>query len=116
MSDCQHIVKHKLTRTVTWHSPGFYLGQIKTKAHKIDFILVSKRCQSGVNGEKTKVFPAADVSSDHDLLMMTMKVTLASRQRQDYARLCYDIEKLKDTTISEKFRNTLGGKFAHLLL
>ena len=104
------LLKHKLTRTATWHSPG------GLHHNQIDFILVSKRCQSGINGAKTQVFPGADVGSDHDLLMMTMKVKVASRQRQDYARLRYDIEKLKDTTILEEFHNTLGEKFALLLL
>ena len=78
----------KLTRTTTWYSPeGLHHSQI-------DFILVSKRYQSVINGAKTQVYPGADVCSNHDLLMMTMKVTVASRQRQDYARLRYDIEKL----------------------
>ena len=82
------LFKHKLTRTATWHSPG------GLHHNQIDFILVSKRCQSGINGTKTRVFPGADVISNHYLLMMTMKAKLASRQRQDYARLRYDIEKL----------------------
>jgi len=85
------LFKHKLTRTAIWHSPrGLHHNQI-------DVILVSKRCQSGINGAKTRVFPGADVGSDHDLLVMTMKVKLASRRSQDYSRLHYDIEKLKYT-------------------
>ena len=59
---------------------------------------MSKRFQSGINRAKTRAFPAADVGSDHDLLLMTMKVKLTRRQRQDYERLRYDIKKLKDTT------------------
>ena len=91
------LFKHKLTRTATWHSPG------GLHHNQIDFVLVSKRCQSGINGAKTRVFPCADVGSDHDLLMMTMKVELASRQRQDYARLRYDIGKSRTQQCSKNF-------------
>ena len=104
------LFKHKLTRIATWHSPGHLHD------NQIDFILVSKGCQSGINGAKTRLFTGVDVGSDHDLFMMTMKIKLARRQRQDYERLHYDIEKLKDPTTLEEFRNTLGGKFAPLLL
>ncbi|XP_069982173.1 craniofacial development protein 2-like [Penaeus vannamei] len=103
------LFKHKVTRTTTWHSPG------GIRHNQIDFILVSKRYQSGINGAKTRVFPGADIGSDHDFLMMTMKVKLA-RRTENHVRLCYDINKLNDTTIIEEFRATLGGKFAPILL
>jgi len=48
--------------------------------------------------------------------MMTMKVKLARRRTENHARLCYDINKLNDTTIIKEFRATLCGKFAPLLL
>ena len=96
--------------TLFKHSPG------GLHHNKIDFILVSKRCQSRINGAKARVIPGADIGSDHDLLMMTMKVKLTRRQRQDQARLCFDIEKLKDPTILNELRATLGGKFTPLLL
>ena len=103
------LFKHELTRAATWHSPCLHHNEI-------DFILVSKRCHSEINGAKTQVFPGADVGSDHDLLVMTMKVKLTRRQRQDQARLCCDIEKPKDPTILDELRATLGGEFAPLLL
>ena len=65
---------------------------------------------------KVRVFLGADIGSDHDLLMMTMKVKLTRKQRQDQARLCFNIEKLKGPTILNELRATLGGKFAPLLL
>ena len=64
----------------------------------------------------TRVFPGVDIGSDHDLLMMTMKVKLTRRQRQDHTRLHFDIERLKDTAILDEFRDTLGRKFAPLFL
>ncbi|XP_027212995.2 craniofacial development protein 2-like [Penaeus vannamei] len=104
------LFKNKITRTTIWHSPG------GIRHNQINFILVSKKYQSRINGAKTRVFPGADVGSDHDLLMMTMKVKLASRRTENHARLCYDINKLNDTTIIEEFSATLGRKFAPLLL
>ena len=64
----------------------------------------------------TRVFPGADIGSDHDLLIMAMKVKLIRRQRKDHTRLRYDIERLKDTAILDEFRATLGRKFTPLLL
>ena len=65
---------------------------------------------------KDSSIPGADIGSDHDLLMMTVKVKLTGRQRQDQARLRHDIEKLKDSAILDKFRTTLGLKSAPSLL
>ena len=72
---------------------------------------MSKRCLSGINGAKTRLFLGANIGSDHDLLMMIMKVKLTRRQRQNQAKLRYDIEKLKDSAMLDEFRVTLGGKF-----
>ena len=48
--------------------------------------------------------------------MMTMKVNLTRRQRQDQARLRYDVEQLNDAAILDEFRATLGEKSAPLHL
>ena len=69
------LYKHKTSRTTTWHSPrGLYHKQIY-------FILLSKRSQSGVNGAKTRAFPSADVGSDHDLVVVTMKIKRKKRSK-----------------------------------
>ena len=100
MCDSQHSFKHKLPREAIWHSSG------GLHHNDIDCILIRKRCRSRIYGAKTRVFPGADVGSEHDLLVMTMKVKLTRRQRRDQAGLSYDVEQL----------NTLGGKSASLHL
>ena len=66
---------HKASRRWTWHSPN---GQHHTQ---IDYILVRKRFRSGVNIARTRSFPGADIGSDHDLLMMTLRLRLKKNQQ-----------------------------------
>ena len=82
---------------------------------QIDYILIQNRFKSGINREKTRTFPGADIGSDHDLVMMKFQVRLnkQSKSRNNWIR--FDFEKLKDATISNEFKATLGKKFTHLL-
>ena len=57
---------HKLSRTATWHSPN---GQVH---NQIDFIL-TLQCAN------TRMFPGADISSNHDLVLATFKLRLKAR-------------------------------------
>ena len=66
----------------------------------------------GIKRSQSLVFPGADIGSDP----LTMKLKLARRQKQNHARLRYDINKLKNKRILEEFRAILGGKFSPLLL
>ncbi len=104
------LFRHKRTRTVTWHSPGGITH------NQIDFILVQKRYQSSINGAKTRVFPGADIGSDHELLMMTMKLKLKAHKKEQFVRIKYDVDKLKDPQVLSDFQATIGGKFGPLLL
>jgi len=101
---------HKASRRSTWHSPN---GQV---SNQIDFILVSKRFKSGIYTNRTRTFPGADVGSDHDLVMMTMKTRLSKRKKQKNPRIKFNLEKLNDKAIAEVFQAKIGGKFAPLLL
>jgi len=104
------LYRHKRSRTVTWHSPG------GISHHQLDFILVQKRYQSSINGAKTRVFPGADINSDHELLMMTLKLKLKAQKKRQSTRIRYDLDKLKNPQILEEFQVTIGGKFGPLLL
>ena len=66
---------HKTSRRWTWHNPH------EQHHNHIDYILVRKRFQSGVNSTRTRSFPGADIGSDHDLLMMTIRLRLKKNQQ-----------------------------------
>ena len=99
---------HKPSRTTTWHSPN---GLVH---NQIDFILTPQRFKSSINKAKTRTFPGADVGSDHDLVMTTIKLKLLAKRTPQSPRIRFDLEKLKDPGIAEVFQAQVGGKFATL--
>ena len=58
------------SRRWTWHISNWQ------HHNQINYILVRKRFQSGVNIARTQSFPAADLGSDHNLLMMAFHLRL----------------------------------------
>ena len=101
---------HKASRRWTWHSPN---GQYH---NQIDYNLVRKRFRSGVSIARTRSFPGADIESDHDLLMMTLRFRLKKISKPKHTRLKFDLEKLKDPNVLETFRAMIGGRFAPLTI
>ena len=93
---------------MAWHSPN---GQ---QHNQIDYILVRKRFQSGVNIVRTRSFPGADIGSDHDLLMMTFHLRLKRISKSKHTRLEFDLEKLKDSNVLETFQTMIDRKFSPL--
>ena len=67
---------HKASRRTTWHAPN---GQYR---NQIDFKLTSKRFKSGISTNKTRTFQGANLRSDHDLVMMTMKKKLSKKEAE----------------------------------
>lgn len=51
----------------TWHAPNGH-------SYQIDFIMASNKLSSCIQIKGTRTFPGADVGSDHNLVMMTIKV------------------------------------------
>ncbi|XP_069972111.1 uncharacterized protein [Penaeus vannamei] len=100
---------HKISRRVTWVAPD---GITK---NQIDYILVEKKCSSSINGHKTRSFPGADVGSDHNLAMTTMKLKLKKIQRPPSSRIKYNTSRLKNAETLETCKIKIGGKFAPLL-
>ena len=99
----------KPSRKTTWHSPD-------GKTHNmIDHILINKRFQTSVNLAQTRTFTGADIGSDHDLLMTSLRVKLKRTKKGKSPRIKFDLEKLKDPDIAAEFQATIGGKFAPLL-
>ena len=54
---------------------------------------------------KTRTFPGTDIGSDHNLVIMNFKVRL-KKQRKSRNWIRFDMEKLKDATISKEFNAT----------
>ena len=61
---------HKPSRRWTWHSPD------RKHHNQVDYILVRKRFQSGVNVNRSKSFSGPDTGSVHDSVMVTFRVHL----------------------------------------
>ena len=99
---------HKPSRRWTWHSPGDQYH------NQIDYIMVPKRFQSGVNTTRTRSFPGADIGSDHNLVLMTFRLRLRKINKTKFSRPRYNLEKLEDPAIKEEFQTRIGGRFAPL--
>ena len=95
---------HKASRRWTWHSQN---GQ---HCNQIDYILVRKHFRSEVNIARTQSFPGTEIGSDHDLLMMTFRLCLKKISKPKHTRHKFDLEKLKDPSVLEIFKATLGGR------
>ena len=101
---------HKASRRWTWHSPN---GE---HHNQIDYIMVKRRFHTSVNIAKTRSFPGADIGSDHDLVMMTLRLRLKKVDKEGPTRIKFNLDKLKDPEVLEAFQARIGGKFAPLLL
>lgn len=101
---------HKLSRRITWHSPD------GVTHNQIDYILVDRRFQTGINRPKTRTLNKTDIGSDHDPVMMTFRMRLSKEKKVSQRRTKFDLEKLKDREVAEKYRSELAGRFAPLLL
>lgn len=62
--------RHKMSRRITWTSPD---GLTR---NQIDYIMIDRKCATSINGNRTRSFPGADIGSDHNLVMMTLKLKL----------------------------------------
>ena len=101
--------KHKESRKWTWHSPNHAYH------NHIDYILTKTIFRSSVNLQQTRTFPAADVGSDHDLLMMTFRLKLKRVKKDKFNRIKFDLNKLKSPSILDQFNSIIGGKFNSLI-
>ena len=83
--------------------------------NQIDFIMIKQSFQSSVNNAKTRSFPGADIGSNHELVMMTLRVSLQRTKIHGNIKIRFSLEKLKDPNIAECFWATIGETFAPLL-
>ena len=82
----------------------------------IDFILTPLRFKSSINRAKTRTYPGADVGSDHDLVLLTMKMKLKKKHQSANPRIKFNLVKLHDPAVAEVFKAKLGGRFGALSL
>ena len=68
--------------------------------------------KSSVNKANTRSFPGADIGSDHDPVLATIKLKLKTKCFTKSPRIRFITEKLKDPKIAEVFQAKVGGKFA----
>lgn len=101
---------HKTSRRTTWHSPN---GKVH---NQIDFILVPQKLKSSINKAKTRTFPGADIGSDHDMVLLTLKLKLKKNNKQGSPRIRFNVDKLNDPEIASIFEAKVGGRFAALNL
>ncbi|XP_055865177.1 uncharacterized protein LOC129922560 [Biomphalaria glabrata] len=99
---------HKKSRITTWHSPN---GE---HHNQIDYIMVQQSFKTSIHTAKTRSFPGADIGSDHDLVMTTLKVHLKKVTKQGPTRIKFDLDKLKDPQVAAIFEAQVGGRFAAL--
>ena len=77
---------------------------------------MKKRFRSGVKTVRTRVFPGAEVGSDHGMVMMTFQTRLKNSRKPTQPRIRFDLEKLNDPTVMSAFQATIGGRFAPLAI
>jgi len=62
------------------------------------------------------LFTGADIGSDHELVMASIKIRLSRYMKPKNPRIKYELSKLNDPRIQAEFKARIGGKFAPLLL
>ena len=103
---CQHSPPRKLSRTATWHTPT---GQVH---NQIDFILTPNASKSSINQANSRSFPGADIGSDHDLVLTTIKLKLKTKRFTKSSCIRFDMEKLEDPKITKMSQAKVVGKIA----
>ena len=81
---------HKLPKTATWHAPN---GQVH---NQIDFTRTPHPFKSRIDEVNAKSFPGADIGSDHDLVLTTIKLKLKTKLFTKSPVIRFDLEKFKD--------------------
>ena len=72
--------------------------------------------KSSSNRILSGTFPGADISSDHDIVVMTLRLKLKENLQSHGTRLSSStLKKLKYPQVADLFDATIGGKFATLV-
>ena len=68
-----------------------------------------KRFRSGVNIHMTSSFLGTEIRSDHDLMIMTVRVRFELARKPSQPKLRFDLEKFSDPHVACMFQATIGG-------
>ena len=81
---------------------------------QIDYILVPQHFKLSIKKAKTRSSPGADMGSNHDLVLCSLKCKLNVKHFQKSSHICFDLEKLKDQKIAKVSQAQVSGEFAAL--
>ncbi|XP_025098384.1 uncharacterized protein LOC112566419 [Pomacea canaliculata] len=101
---------HKPSRLATWTSPD---GAVK---NQIDYVLIPQSCRSGLLQAGTRVYPGADIGSDHKLVMASLRLKVSQQKRENSKRIRWCTEKLSNPGHAVAFQVEVGGRFSALNL
>ena len=93
---------HKRIHKMTWNSPD---GRTVTQ---IDHTIINQKWCNSL--KDVRVFRGADVGSDHNLSISTVRLSLAANKQQKQQPK-YDTSKLQENEILAQFNATIGGRY-----
>ena len=86
------------------------LGTPKGIIHNsIDYMLTPERFFSSIQKTTTRTYPRADINSDHDLVLINMKLKLRTQTKRN-SRVRFNIEKLNYGKINKQYQDVLENK------
>ena len=97
--------KHHPKNIYTWKSPG------DVCRNQIDYIMINDRFKNSVKNVKTH--PGADIDSDHNPVVMNLKLKLKIRQKPRVHEQ-YNLNMLKEENIKMQFNFEVKNKFSVL--
>ena len=101
---------HKMPRRKIWHALN---GEMYNQTN---YILACQKFKSRINKAQMSTFPGADIGSDHDMVLMILKLKLKKDQKKNNPCIRYDVKELKDPGTAAAFQPSTGGTFAALTL
>ena len=99
---------HKKSRCTTWHSPN---GEVH---NQIDYILTTQRFKSSIIRTSTRSYLGADFNSDHDLVLINMKLKLKVNSKPKTTRIRFDVNKLTNGKTADNYKDELEKQLKKL--
>lgn len=99
------VFPHKEAHKLTWTSP-------KGDKNQIDHTTINRKYRRTV--QDVRVRRGADISSDHELVVATLKLKLRKVRKSIHSRAIYNTEKLKDPDTRIKYNVKIESRFSEL--